>query len=81
MDNVAVGFVLLQLLALQGICTLRSCVNMDPSSPMYGLMYNYPVPTDGQYCGDHKVAKWKQISDLETELDLSAYQSRINAFI
>ncbi|XP_052784726.1 A disintegrin and metalloproteinase with thrombospondin motifs 1-like isoform X3 [Mya arenaria] len=36
-------------------CTLYSCVNMNTSSPLYGIMYNEAVPTDGRYCGHQQV--------------------------
>ncbi|XP_052785201.1 A disintegrin and metalloproteinase with thrombospondin motifs 18-like isoform X1 [Mya arenaria] len=58
-------------------CTLYSCVNMNTSSPLYGVMYNEAVPTDGRYCGPQQVCSSQVVNGAyqcifwnETGLDL-----------
>ncbi|XP_052783844.1 A disintegrin and metalloproteinase with thrombospondin motifs 1-like isoform X1 [Mya arenaria] len=61
-------------------CTIHSCVNMNTSSPLYGIMYNEAVPTDGRYCGPQQVcssqvvnAAYECIFWNETGLDLDLF--------
>lgn len=44
-------------------CSGYTCMNMDPSSRLFGVSYPNPTPTDGSYCGEHKVCSSQIVND------------------
>ncbi|KAH3808433.1 A disintegrin and metalloproteinase with thrombospondin motifs 4-like [Dreissena polymorpha] len=64
-----------------GSCYFHSCINMNTSSPHYGIMFNYLTPTDGSYCGDEMVCSTQLVNGVpqciawsNTGLDLSLFE-------
>ncbi|XP_045200562.2 A disintegrin and metalloproteinase with thrombospondin motifs 18-like [Mercenaria mercenaria] len=62
----------------QKTCPFYTCVNMNQTSPWYGVSFSHNTPTDGSYCGDEMMCSSRYVGNKcmswkETGLDISLF--------